>query len=236
MYESIAGRVGRLIAGSVNAIVNAMEDSAPEVVMKEAIREVILAMDEVRAVLGKEVAGKHLASQRLANEKEKLQQLNNQATVAVQQQRDDLAQAAISRILNIEAQLPVLEKTIADHTTQKKELEGYIQALRGRKSEMEEEFDRYQQSLRQAATVFSPNDSQDGDAIFSSDGVAARVERAGDAFGRVLKSQTGSGLNQATIHAQQETKLAELETITRNQQIQERLAHLKTGSLVNQSD
>ena len=95
MNESIANRVGRLITGSVNAIVDAMENSAPETVMKEAIREVEGAIEAVRAELGKEIAGIHLARQRLDKERQKLKELNKQAELAVTQGRDDLAQAGI---------------------------------------------------------------------------------------------------------------------------------------------
>ncbi len=231
MNENIASRVGRLIAGSVNAIVDAMENSAPETVMAEAIREVETAIDEVRAELGKEIAGKHLANQRLAGEKQKLETLNAQAEVAVTQGRDDLAQAAIARILNIEAQLPILEQSISDRSGREKELEGYVQALRGRKSEMEEELDRFRQSRREAETVAAG--SQTGDS--ASGGVAAQVEQATDTFGRVLKSHTRLGMGQAAIDSQEAAKLAELEDITRKHRLDERLAQMKARAKVQGS-
>lgn len=48
MKESITARVGRIISGSLNALIDAVEDSAPEWVMEQAIREIDGAIDEVR--------------------------------------------------------------------------------------------------------------------------------------------------------------------------------------------
>ena len=66
MTERLTNRVGRIISGSINAIVNAVEDVAPTVVMEQAIREIDKAVDEVRSELGKVIASKHLANKRLS--------------------------------------------------------------------------------------------------------------------------------------------------------------------------
>ncbi|MDH3763867.1 MAG: PspA/IM30 family protein, partial [Gammaproteobacteria bacterium] len=55
MKENIANRVGRIISGSLNALVDAVENAAPETVMEEAIREIDGAIDEVRTELGRVV-------------------------------------------------------------------------------------------------------------------------------------------------------------------------------------
>ena len=71
MSESIGRRVGRLVSGGFNALLNAVENSAPDVIMQQAIREVDEAIDDVRAELGKVIASKHLASSRLMDENRK---------------------------------------------------------------------------------------------------------------------------------------------------------------------
>ena len=68
MTESLASRVGRVLSGTINMLVDAVEDVAPEIVMGQAIREVDQAIDEVRAELGKFIAKKHLATTRIAEE------------------------------------------------------------------------------------------------------------------------------------------------------------------------
>ena len=53
MKESMGARVGRIISGDFNSLVDAVENAAPEVVMEQAIREVDSAIDEVRAELAR---------------------------------------------------------------------------------------------------------------------------------------------------------------------------------------
>jgi phage shock protein A len=233
MNESITNRVGRLISGSVNSIIDAMEGSLPETVMKEAIREVEAAIDEVRAELGKEIAGQHLANQRLAKENQKLEELNAKTEIAIQQDRDDLAQAAISRVLNIEAQLPVLKQAIANRSQREKELEGYILALRGRKAEMEEEFDHYLESKREAESL-AVNTNQG--SIGSSKSVANQVEKASDTFSRVMKNETRFGLPQQNSTPQEEAKLAELQELSQKHKVAQRLAQLKSVAKGHKND
>jgi len=62
MSESITRRVARLVSGSVNALVDAMESSSPETVMEQTIRELDSAIADTRSELGQQVAQKHLAS------------------------------------------------------------------------------------------------------------------------------------------------------------------------------
>ena len=50
--KSISSRIRRIIAGTANSIVEKIEGLAPEAVLKEAIREVDSAIDEVRAEMG----------------------------------------------------------------------------------------------------------------------------------------------------------------------------------------
>ena len=56
MAEGLVSRVKRLVSGSVNSLVDVVENASPEMVMKEAIREVDRAIDEVRDQLGLAIA------------------------------------------------------------------------------------------------------------------------------------------------------------------------------------
>ena len=147
MTESLASRVGRVLSGTVNMLVDAVEDVAPEIVMGQAIREVDQAIDEVRAELGKVIAKKHLATTRIAEENRKHDELSEKIRLAVSEGREDLAEAAVARLLDIEAQVPVLEATIAQASEGKVELEGYVSALRARKREMDDELGEFRASM-----------------------------------------------------------------------------------------
>jgi phage shock protein A len=220
MNESISSRVGRIISGSLNAIVDAVENAAPEAVMQESIREIESAIDEVRIELGKVIAAKHLASNRLMSENQKHTDLAEKLELAVQQERDDLAEAAISAQLDIEAQLPVLENTISDNTAREKELEGYIAALKAKKSEMQDELDEYKRVQHEL-------NSTDTLGAASANTINQQVDKASASFDRVMKNATGLS---SRLHSQTPAsaeKMAELDEMARQNRIQERLAEVK---------
>jgi phage shock protein A len=223
MKEAIASRVGRLIAGSVNALVDAVENVAPEMVMEQALREIDGAADDVRTELGRVIATKHLATKRLAEENRKHEALGEQVEVAVAQSREDLAEAAIARQFDIEAQIPVLEAAITDAANQQKELEGYIAALTARRREMEQELAQFRAAQKQAAAAAAA-----GEAASGSGGAARKVAEAEQAFGRVM-ARNGGVPGSAAMGADA-AKLAELEDLARKNRIQERLAEIKAKS------
>jgi phage shock protein A len=219
MSEQLVSRVKRLISGGVNSIVDTLENATPEMVMKEAIREVERATDEVRDEMGRVLASKHLASRRLMDANARHEELTTQIDLAVKQGRDDLAEAAISKQMDLESQIPVLESAVSDAGSQEAELESYIEALQARRREMLDDLDAFKQS-RAAEAV-----SETGEAV-PAGGAERKVSKAERAFDRVMREasgvpgSTGSGREDAA-------KLAELEKLSRQNRIQERLAAVK---------
>lgn len=224
MKEAIGTRVGRLIAGSVNALIDAVENAAPEVVMEQALREIDGATDEVRVELGKVLATKHLANKRLLEENRKHEELGEQIELAVSQGREDLAEAAIARQFDIEAQLPVLEASITDAANQQKELEGYVAALAARRREMETELNQFRAAQKAAAAAGAAA----GAAGPGGKSPARKVGEAEQAFNRVM-NRAGGVPGSAAMGADA-AKLAELEDLSRKNRIQERLAEVKAKS------
>jgi len=138
MADSLKTRVGRLIAGSVHALIDHIEDQNPGAAMEQSIREADGVIDEVRQELGRTSANRHLAQQQHARLNSQHADLLTQIDVALAQGREDLARTAVSRQLDIEAQIPVLETTLADFARQETELQGYVAALLAKKREMED--------------------------------------------------------------------------------------------------
>ncbi|MEM1048692.1 MAG: PspA/IM30 family protein [Pseudomonadota bacterium] len=220
MAENLMSRVKRLVSGGVNSIVESVESAAPEAVMKEAIREIDAAIDEVREQLGMVIANKHHASKRLMETSAKHEDLADKLRLAVDQGRDDLAEAAISRQIDLEAQIPVLEEALNGASAEEAELESYISALNGRKHEMEEDLQAFLASRNTA----SAGQTTDGTAAGSS--TDRKVENAENTFSRVLRGATGvPGTSRASHETAQ--KLAELEQVARDNRIKERLAAVK---------
>ncbi len=225
MIESITARVGRIVSGSFNALVDAVENAVPETVMEQAIREIDDVIDDVRGELGKEIANKHLANTRLSEQNKKHKDLGEKIDLAVSEGRDDLAETAIATQLDVEAQIPILEATISECSTKELELEGYISGMQAKKREMKEELRQYRESRNAASNGGAEGIGAEG----TSKGTSAegRMSKAESAFGRVLEKATGipGGVvgSDRTVTAQ----LAELEDMSRKNRIQERLAAAK---------
>jgi phage shock protein A len=217
MAEGLVSRVKRLISGSVNSIVDAVENAAPETVMKEAIREVDRAVNDVRDELGLVIANKHHANKRLMEANTKHEDLAEKIRFAVDQSRDDLAEAAIARQLDLEAQMPVLEEALKDLAQQQSELESYVTALNARRREMEGDLQTYLSSR--------PKETA-GAASLQTPSPDRRAIDAESAFNRVLRGASGVP---GSINSDQLTtaKLAELEKVSRENRIKERLAAVK---------
>jgi phage shock protein A len=222
MSESLRQRVGRLVAGGFNALVDAVESAAPETVMEQAIREIDTAASEVRNELGVVEAQRHLTAKRLAEDGARHDELSEKAQLALKEGRDDLAEAAVSRQIDLEAQIPVLEARLADLADEKARLEGYIKALQAKKREMREALDSYRQAQRSSA---AGGKSESGRPAGS--GADDRAQRATDAFDRVFHREVGIRGTSGTS-SDEDARLSELDDLSRKNRIQERLARLKS--------
>ncbi|MAT94624.1 MAG: hypothetical protein CME59_18790 [Halioglobus sp.] len=220
MTESLLSKVTRIVTGSINHLVESAEGAAPEIVMAEAIREIESAIGDVRDELGKVKAQKHNANLRLVSENNRHEELTEKIKLALQEGREDLGEAAVQSQLDIEAQLPLLEKTIADCSDREKELENYILALQGRRREMEDE-------LAQAKATLAESTGSGEAAVRPESGAGSvdkAVERANSTFDRVARGITGTP--GAAAHADP-AKIAELEELARRHRIKERLEKFK---------
>lgn len=219
MKEKMTSRVGRIISGSFNALIDAVENTAPEVVMEQAIREIDEAIDDVRRELSKTIANKHLANSRLMQINQKCEDLSEKIELAVNAGRDDLAETAISQQLDMEAQIPILENQINDLSGSEKELEGYVAALQGKKREMREDLNLYKSSRKVI----------DSETPVTSGGssVENKVDRAESTFERVITVSTGVPSGQSASDRKTAADMNELDQMSRANRVKERLAAIK---------
>ncbi|MGL1931941.1 MAG: PspA/IM30 family protein [Desulfotalea sp.] len=223
MKEGISKRVGRIVSGSFNAVVDAIENVAPEVVLEQAIREIDDAIMEVKAELGKVIANKHLANKKLMEENKRHEDLSQKIEFAISEAREDLAETAISQQFDIEAQMPILKTTINDGGIQEKELEGYVSALQAKKRQMKTDLRMFRESLREAESVSLSANGATG----SGGNVEGKVSRAGSAFDRIMEKATGMSSSSMLTDKSTAAQMAELEDMSRKNRIQERLAAVK---------
>lgn len=218
MSDNLSRRVGRLVSGGFHALIDAAENSMPEASMNEAIREIERTLDEVRQELGKVTAQKHLANKRLMDESNRHEALLDDIRIAIEQDRDDLAESGIAEQMDIEARVPVLESTIADNAQQEKELEGFVVALQAKHRQMKQQLRDWQHLQKQSQNHNSASQAS------SLTGLQRQGEQAGRSFNRVWEKQTGLSAETGPSDA---AKARELEELGRKHRIEERLAALK---------
>ena len=143
-------------------------------------------------------------------------ELTEKVQFALEQNREDLAEAAISKQLDIEAQIPVLEKSISELGQQEKEMEKYVSALLAKKRELSRELKEFRDSREN--TVKS---NVTGTNAYS--GAELKVNKAESVFDRILEKNAIASTSLIT-----ESKLAELEDLSRTNMIKERLAQFRS--------
>jgi len=220
MADSLKTRVGRVIAGGVHALLDRLEDQAPEAVMEQALRDADSVVDDVRHELGIVAANRHLSQQQHASLNGQHARLAEQIDQAMAQGRDELVRAAVARQLDIEAQLPVLENTLSEHVLQERELQGFVAALLAKKREMADALSEFRKS-RAAAVLASSSDA--------GAGAEQRIGAVTDAFDRLYERQTGLTATTRSGNLQQAAQLKELDELVRDNKIAERIAQLKAG-------
>jgi len=223
MADTLSARVGRIVSGSAHALIDTIEGAMPDAIVQQTLREIDKAVDDVRAELGRTIAGKHLANKRLTEQSSRHEELAVQIELALRESREDLARAAVEHQLDVEAQVPVLEATVADAGKREIELEGYVAALLAKRREMEEAF----QSML-LARARGAEDAGAATGGVGSDGkpsVIRRVENATGAFDRLMAREGAPPLG--GVDREQGAKLAELDGLARRNRVEERLAAIK---------
>lgn len=223
MADTLSARVGRIVSGSAHALIDAIEGAMPDAVVQQTLREIDKAVDDVRAELGRTIASKHLANKRLTEQSSRHDELAGQIELALGQGRDDLARAAVEHQLDVEAQIPVLEATVAESARRESELEGYVAALLAKRREMEEAFQAMLAARARGADEAGA--AKSGGAADGGPSVARRVENATGAFDRLMAKEGAPGLG--GVNRDKDAKLAELDDLARRNRVEERLAAIR---------
>lgn len=218
MAESIFARVSRLLSATVEDAVDRMEQAGGEAVMREAIREADRAIDEVRAQLESAMARRLNAARHQKLLTERVHELTDKAGFAVKEGREDLAEAALSRQIDFEAQAKKLDGVQSQAREEEQRLQEGLTALNARKAQMEEALSAYLTSRREAAL------GGDGPAR-PNRSAEKKVDAAERAFDRVMSGSEGVGFARADAEAI--NRVAELDTLQKSATVAERLAALK---------
>jgi phage shock protein A len=218
MGESIFSRISRLMSAQAEDAVDRMEQAGGDGVMREAIREAHRAIDKVKADREAVMARRLQAVRQQQLLAKKLEELTGKAKFAIAEGRDDLAEAALSRQIDFEAQVAKLVDVEAQAREEEGKLEDGLTALQSRKSQMEDALSAYMSSRRDAAL------GGDG-AVHPQRSAERKVEVAEQAFDRAMTGAGGVGFTRAD--ADTINKVAEIDGMQKGANVAERLALLK---------
>jgi phage shock protein A len=218
MAESIFARISRLLSARVEDAVDRMEQAGGDGVMREAIREADRAIDEVKAELQSTMARRLQAARQQKMLTEHAEALTTKAKFSLGQGREDLAEAALARQIDFEAEAKKLDAVQAQAREEERRLEDGLAALGARKRQMEDALQAYMVSRREAALG--------GDGPRRPDRSAEKkLDAAEQAFDRAMTGAGGVGFTRSD--AETINRVAEIDGLQRSAAIAERLAALK---------
>lgn len=220
MAESIFSRVGRLLSARIEDSVDAMERANNDGVMREAIREVDRTIDAVRADQERAMTRRLQAARQAEMIGKKLEELTAKARFAVESGRDDLAEGALRRQVDLEGQTGRLEDVQLLARQEEAKLEDSLAALRARKAQMTEALSAFDVARSDAALG--------GDGGFHNARRHERqVEQAEAAFDRAMTGAGGVGFSRGDADAI--NRVAEIDTLQKGATVAQRLAALKAS-------
>jgi phage shock protein A len=218
MAESVFLRVRRLLSAQIEDSVDNMERANSDGTMRESIREVDRTIDEVRSNQEKAMTRRLQAARQQEMIRKKGEELTGKAKFALQEGREDLAEGALARQVDLERQIEKLEQVQTLAREEETKLEESLASLRARKSQMEEALAAFSISRTEA--------TMGGDGGFSqARDVDRKVERAEAAFDRAMTGAGGNGFTRGD--AQAINRVAEIDTLHRGATVAQRLAALK---------
>lgn len=223
MNDSITNRIRRIITGSASSIITKIEGLAPEAVLEQAIAEVDGALAEVKAELGRITAQKHHVSKAMVKLNDEHSRITEHMDAAQKEGRKDLLQAAISRQIDIEDQLPALENQLAELSRQEAEFNQAVTGLVAKRNEMEDELFDFRQSSQEASATGEAGAAGSP----AKDSPAAKADRADRAFTRVLQNATGVRRSAIKASSEDSAKLIELAHLNKQARIEARLKALE---------
>jgi phage shock protein A len=218
MAESIFVRIQNVLSAAADTTVSFAERASGTSLMREAIRQVARAEDEARECIERADTRRLQSRHRQQTLREQVDTLVEQAQYALGKERPDLAEAAIARQIDCEAQARQAVAAEQEAVAEAARLEESMTALRTRKLEMQKELAAFEAAQSEAS----------GSTAAVRDPIGRKVSRAEALFERAMAASGGGNLG--LVPAGDAAKLAEVEALRREDAIAERLAALRNAS------
>ena len=219
MENRLRDRIARVLTSTAHSLVDKIEGLNEEGILEAALREVDGAVDEVHVAQGEALARKHHVNKAIERLNQEKSRLESEAETAVQTGRDDLAVAGLTRVDDIERQLPELENQMLEHKSEVDRLGQSIESLRARRAQMADDLVALRR-IRSTAPAGTP--------LASGRDAERKAARAESAFNDRYSKSTGT--DRSTLHAREaeQSRLRELGDLSRLNRVQSRLDALKS--------
>ena len=213
-------RIGDIIAANLNDLVDRFED--PEVMLKQAIREMETMIESSTGAAARAIAGERLLARDLSDHERNASRWHARAEKAVAQGDDDFARRAIVRAHEHEAMATALtdQRNSAERTGQA--LRGQVAAMRAKQAEARRKLESLSTRRQLAET---------GPAL---QGTAVRPSRQANGFarfermGRQIAQAEAEALALGELYVSAEVSLeAEAESREQDRRVEAELAAIK---------
>lgn len=218
MGETVARRVGRVIRAGAHATVDAMEAQAGAGIMRQAVREAEEATRTAQLAYETAVARRLQMVRQRSLLLDRAETLRAKAAYAVAEDRDDLAEAVLSRQIDMEAQADHLAGAIDAAAAEEARLDAARREAEARREAMAERLDLFEAAHRDAAAEAGAPDS----------GVRDRLRNAEAAFDRAMSS-VGIGAGGGATDPQVAESIAKVEAMQRADELRRRVAALRAA-------
>jgi len=215
MSESIFSRAQRVVRAGIETVLDKAEQASGASLLREAIREV----DQSVADMTRQGEDARRRADDAAARRERLKkehaELPEKARYALEKGRDDLAQAAIARQVEIEDELAAAETARADALVEARNFETLRGELIARRDGMETELAEFEKEARLAKVRAVANKP--------SDKAGRKMERADELFDRAKAWLERTDFGDGDTRRPE----AEIDDIQREDEIARRMAKLK---------
>lgn len=173
--EGILGRMGRIVSGATNALIDNIEGRAPVMVVEEALREIDRAAGDARAEYGRHVAEVHRIESGIRRIEAESKDLDEKIGTALAAGREDLARPVAARQVDLDAQAEALRAALEEARGNVEEGRRGIAAVEASRRECEQRLADLKRSVRGLDTskpgAGSPARDRVGDAVRAVDRV-----------------------------------------------------------------
>ena len=217
MSDNLVKRVRRIISGNIADLIDSLEQKNAGVVMREAIREVEDAIGDVQDELGHAASHSAQLSRHIVWLQDKHHDLEEQVRLALDEGREDLAEAAITRQMELEKQIAAEQEALSASVAREKEFVDMREQLSERRRDMEKQYRDWMAAARQAG-----EEAFEASVNASGKSPEKRAEEAGKAFERAITG--GEFAADAEVLRETAAKMNELDKMSRDKEIARRLA------------